>query len=337
MTAHRFELFDPLLPASLAETMLRLCEHHASYGMYSEEGTADDFDTGLPQRYDAAINFVRTGGRFGRHEPVETLAARTNYFRETYAYRDRVALPGIEPFRDFEGFFAAARAIHGRPVVEPAIVYANILVPGQELAVHTDVPEYRGMSRLTDPQWLLVAMHHSGLFARWRLPIVTAVAYFESCAGGAFAFYPNGPDAPARTLPVRHNTAVLLDTDSVFHGVDRVTEGPTPIPALVPGMRLTWEGDRWRVGADGEALARYTWGEVRFSVSWKAYCYADEAERRLVREHADDLTRARAVEMLVDDLRRRGRLNEALPDRRTLALLMIEEYIRFPEPRPASG
>jgi nucleoside-diphosphate-sugar epimerase len=61
--------------------------------------------------------------------------------------------------------------------------------------------------------------------SRARLPIVTAVAYFESCAGGAFAFYPNGPDGPARTLPVRHNTAVVLDTDSVFHGVDRVAEG----------------------------------------------------------------------------------------------------------------
>jgi hypothetical protein len=334
---HRFEVFDPLLPSPLAETMLRLCERHGSYGMYSEEGTADDFGTGLPQRYDAAINFVRTGGRFARREPVETLVARTNYFRETYAYGDRIALPGIEPFRDFEGFFAAARAIHGRPVVEPAIVYANILVPGQELALHTDVPEFRGMSRMTDPQWLLVVMHHSRLFERWRRPIVTAVAYFESCAGGAFAFYPEGPDGPARTLPVRHNTAVILDTDSVFHGVDRVAEGGRPIPPLEPGMRLAWEDGRWHIGRDGAPLARYRWGEIRFSVSWKAYCHADEAERRLVREHADDLTRTQAVDMLVADLRARGRLGRALPARRTLALLMIEEYIRFPPPPPDAG
>ncbi len=37
-----------------------------------------------------------------------------------------------------EGFHEAARKIHDRPIVEPNIVYANILVPGQELAVHSD-------------------------------------------------------------------------------------------------------------------------------------------------------------------------------------------------------
>ena len=52
--------------------------------------------------------------------------------------------PGIEPFLHHEGFVEAARALHGRDVIVPAIVYANLLLPGQELAVHTDVPEFRG-------------------------------------------------------------------------------------------------------------------------------------------------------------------------------------------------
>jgi hypothetical protein len=337
-TTARYQVFDPLLPAAQASEMLRLCERHGSYGMYSEEGTADDLGSGLPQRYDAAINFVRSGGRFGRHEPVAVLAARTNYFRETYAYRDRVALPGIEPFWHHEGFFAAARDIHRRDIVEPAIVYANILLPGQELAVHTDVPEFRGMSRMSDPQWLLVAMHHSRLFERWRLPIVTAVAYFDQCEGGEFAFYPDGADGPARTVPVKHNTAVILDTDSVFHGVDRVAERDRPLPALQPGMRLSFEGDgSWRVGHGDQALERYRWGEIRFSVSWKAYCYADDAERRAAREHTDDLTRPHALETIRDDLRRRGRSEAGQDDPRLLALAIIEEYVRFPAAAPSDG
>ena len=137
----KYERFDPLLPDDEADRMLRLCERFGRYGMYSTESIEDDFGTGLTQRHDALLNFIRTGGRFGRQEPLEQLAARTNYFRETYAY-DTPIVDGIEPFLRLEAFHEAARKIHGRPIVEPNIVYANILVPGQELAqVEADLAE----------------------------------------------------------------------------------------------------------------------------------------------------------------------------------------------------
>src|SRR5262249_57073456 len=106
------------------------------------------------------------------------------------------------------------------PSVQLAIVYANLLVPGQELAVHTDVPEFRGANRTKDPEWLLVVMHHSGLFERWRMPIATGVSWFGGCRGGDFAFYPDGPAAPPAAIPSAHDTAVLPDTDSVFPAAD---------------------------------------------------------------------------------------------------------------------
>src|SRR5688500_13223905 len=150
------------------------------------------------------------------------MAARTNYYRETYAYGDDLFAPGTEMLRDHAGFVEAAIQIHARPVVVPAIVYANILLPGQELAVHTDVPEFRGANRKIVPQWLLVAMRHSGLFERWRMPIATGIAYFGGGRGGELAYYPDGAGGAARTYAPKHNTAVMLDTDTVFHGVDRV-------------------------------------------------------------------------------------------------------------------
>jgi hypothetical protein len=328
----RHTTFPALLSDVDAEAMIRLCERFGSYGMYGQRPIEEDLGRGLYQRHDAAMNYVRTGGRFARQESFATLAVRTNYFRETYAYAEPV-VDGIEGFLHHEGFLAAARALYGRPVIAPAIVYANLLVPGQELAVHTDVPEFRGTNRTKDPEWLLVVMHHSGLFERWRMPIATGVSWFHGCRGGEFAFYPAGPLGAPATVPAAHNTAVLLDTDSVFHGVDRVAETATPLPALEIGMRLTFEGrDTWRVGFGDEAVIRYHWDDLRFSVSWKAYCYADHAERRMVAEHTDDLTRPQIMEALLGDLRGRGRLGDTLPNGTDLALLLIDEYIRFPPP-----
>ena len=334
MSACPYQIFDPLLPPDQADALVGLCERFGRYGMYGQAPVDDKLGKGLAQRHDAAMNFVRTGGRFAREEPTATLAARTNYFRETYAY-DAPVTPGIEDFMGYEGFVEAARRLYDRPLVRPAIVYANLLVPGQELTIHTDVPEFRGANRTRDPEWLCVVMHHSGLFERWRMPIATGVAWFGGGRGGDFAFYPDGADGDPVALPARHNTAILVDTDSVFHGVDRVADTRAVFPPLRPGMQLVFDGgEAWHVESDAGVVARYKWNELRFSISWKAHCFEDEAEQRAVDEHTDDLTREQIVDTLVADLRARGRLGKTLPDGTELALLMIDEYIRFPAPIP---
>jgi hypothetical protein len=326
-----YVVLDPLLPPAEADAMVCLCERFGRYKMYSEEAAAVEIGEGLSQRHDAVLNFLRTGGRFGRRAEAAVLAARTNYFRESYAYGGHV-LAGVERFLHHAGFIAAAQAIHGRPLIEPAIVYANLLLPGQELALHTDVPEFRGANRIRYPQWLMVVMHHSGLFDDWRLPIATGVSWFNDCDGGAFVFYPEGPEAPPVALAARWNTAIVVDTDSIFHGVDLVVSD-RPLPPLRPGMHLEFAGaGRWRVVADGTEVAAYRWDELRFSVSWKAYCFRDEAERRAWREHRDDLELGQIMHRLTDDLRARGRIQGAPPEPTSLALLLMDEYVRFPPP-----
>jgi hypothetical protein len=331
MSENTYEVFDPLMTAGEADAMVRLCENFGSYGTYAEEPTFEGIGEGLPARYDAVRNFLRTGGRRGSKEDLRMLASRTNYFRETYAYGNDVRIDGIEPFLHHEGFVEAARALYGRPVIEPAIVFANLMVPGQELAVHSDVPEFRGVNRKQHPQWLIVVMHHSGLFEKWRMPIATGVAWFHDCRGGEFAFYPDGPQAPAVAHPVRFNTAVLLDTDTIFHGVDRVAETGAPVAFLEPGTRLVFEGQgTWRAVLGERTLARYRWQDLRFSISWKAYCFADEAEREAWHRHADDLSVEAVVETLVDDLRRRDRIAAERPSNAELVDVLIDEYVPYP-------
>ena len=81
-------------------------------------------------------------------------------------------------------------------------------------------------------------------------------------------------------------------------------------------------------GADGAVLADYDWSELRLSVSWKAYCFADDAARDAWRAHTDDLTLDEILETLRADLASRRRTGVARDEH--LGLALIEEYIRFP-------
>ncbi len=317
-------VLDPLLDDADADAMLELWQRFGTYGQYSNEGFDTAFAPELPQRIDAAANFVRTGGRFGRDsEPFELLAARTNYFRETYAYGDDVFVDGAKALMHHDALLDAARQIHGRDVIVPAILYANILLPGQELAVHTDVPEFRGANRKLMPQWLLVVMHHSGLFERWRMPIATGITYFGEAKGGALAYYVDGEP---RTYDPAHNTAVVLDTDSVFHGVDRVEGDESALARLRSGQRLHHDGDqRWSLRAGDEPIASFATDDLRYSVSWKGYCFADEAERQVWSDHTDDLTLEQILDTLVADLDVERPASDA-----DLGRLLIDRYIRFP-------
>jgi hypothetical protein len=82
---------------------------------------------------------------------------------------------------------------------------------------------------------------------------------------------------------------------------------------------------------DGDAVVtHYGPGEVRFSVSWKAYCFADEAEHMAWANHSDDLTLAAILDRLVADLVARGVMDGRPEDDRVLARELVDGYIRFP-------
>jgi hypothetical protein len=333
--SHTVVPIDPLFDDG-PDAMVDLAHRYGTYRTYgSHEKIDHPLGRGLQQRHDSILYFLRTGGLRATTEPASVLAARTAYFRQEYAYGRAEHIDGIGPFLHSERLAEAARRVHGRAVVEPAIAYANLMVPGQELAVHTDVPEFRGADRKRLPQWLLVVMHHSGRFERWRLPIATGIAWFHDSEHGALAFWPEGPGQPSAQHRIRANTALVLDTDTVFHGVDRVTTAEaTVIPPVAPDSTLSPAGavgDPWVLATvEGTETARYHWDELRFSVSWKAYVFADEAERDAWRHGTDDLDEDRIVDTLVADLAERGVAAPDVARDADLGLLLIDTYVTFP-------
>lgn len=323
---------DPFLADSDADNMLCIAERFGSFGTYADEATSDSLGEELPQRFDAALNYIESGidGQ-GNSDDRDTAIKRTNYFRETYVYGDEIKAPGIEPFMEHPAIAAAARDISGRDIVVPSIIYANLLVPGQELAMHTDVPEFRGANRKVLPQWLIVVMLHSGLFDEWRIPIVTCVSWFGAAKGGAFTFYPDGIAGQRESIPARHNSAILIDTDTVFHGVERVARDAPEMPEITPVTRLHFLGDdRWQLRNGDEALEDIAWEDLRYSISWKAYCFRDAAEKQLWQDGSDDLAPDFILERLETQLRQLGVLEGPKPEPTTFAMLLVKTFVRFP-------
>ena len=65
----------------------------------------------------------------------------------------------------------------------------------------------------------------------------------------------HGPTEPAEAHPVRFNTERLLDTDSVFHGIDRVDDGGAELPRRVDGQRAPPPQDEG--GSDGDGAVTH--------------------------------------------------------------------------------
>lgn len=324
--------FETLLPADQAAAIRGLGETFGHFHMYVEAPIQEGIGRGLTRRHDALINYYNQQMKRGAVDTLDVIAARTNLFRGIYAELGEVRVPGCETLLEHEGYAEAARSITQRPLVRPTMLYANLLVPGQELAVHSDTPEYRGLDKTRCPEWLLVAMHHSGLFADYRVHVVAAVSFCGDCDGGDFIFYPDGPVGRVQHVPVRANSAVALSVDDIFHGVERVGGPDQAAPPIAVGNTLAYDGKGgWIVWAGDQQVVRYDWSEIRFSLQWKAQCFADEAEMAWADSGDDDLTLHGVTARLVDDLRERGRITGDVPDETALGLMIIQEYIEFPD------
>ena len=258
-------------------------------------------------------------------------------FRGDWAYEEPL-IEGVEPLFRHEGFIEATRNMFSSACVEPLAVYSNITwqLPFDQGGGHTDVPEFRGISRSNHPIWILQAMGHSGLFETERVQIATAVAWFYEGSDGGFTYWPDGPEAPPRVHEGEiANTAVLGDNDRMYHRVRPVgrREGGLPM-GLTLDTRLEHRGgDDWAIQESGQTLANMSFEALRVSVSWKARVFRDEEGLRRYHEHRDDLTIGEVFERLYADLHARGvafeRPSDPIADPNLVDLLSAT-YVKAP-------
>ena len=225
-------------------------------------------------------------------------------FRADWA-AGRPLVPGAELVLDNERCADAARQLFGAEVVRPQLVYVNVNPPLPQIDPgHVDVPTFRGVDRGAHPVALLHLMGRSRLFEHWRVQVATAVAWFYDGPGGEFVYWPDGPDQPPIQIdgPLT-NLAIMGDNDFMFHRVAALGEPGATLEAVPLSMeseiRFDPAADAWKAYEGDMVAAAWPAEQVRVSISWKAYVFADANEARRADEHIDDLTPAMVVERFV--------------------------------------
>jgi len=294
------------------------------YGTYVSAPIEAGLGTGLTRRHDAALAWVMRQIAAGSMESMEVQAARSNLFRATWMERGQRFFDCGDVV-DHPGIAAASRELLGMSVVEPYMLYANLLLPGQELPVHHDTPEFCGLDKTVCPEWFLVVCGRSGLFEDRRIRVASSVVFVQG--DGDLITYPGGVSAAPVGVPPTAGTAIVLDADELVHGVARVGGAEAPAPPVEIGMELSWDGD-WVLQRGDAEVARWDDEAVRLSLQWKAWVFADEAAKAAVLSRP--LSMAEATATLVAELRRRGHSLNPMPDDTDLALLLMREFIELP-------
>lgn len=295
----------------------------------------------LPERIDVASHHLRTGGITGRKELYEDLVPRMMPFQRIYhnAHAEiSMDTPEIQSlFHSAKYEESAARVCKGRTFYDPIQFGIIMMVPGQEVAMHYDVPWFKGATRYDFPQWLLVVMERSGLWADRLVPQVQGVAYIQrkDAVGGEFFFYPNGISNGQKSNPANVNTGLVLDGSIVAHGVRPfMGQDATPPPMDIRSeytILFDEEKQVWEVIENGKVLRQYNADEVRTTLVWRMRCFESEEERQSWRE-AETLQLDDVLDTLVADMKRRGRLvpGSSRPEPLDLALMLLEEYVEYP-------
>ena len=285
-------LFDP--PAG-ADAIVEMAHRYGRYRLYAEHERIEiDLGRGLMQRHDSVQAFLRTRRRPRAGDDADLKppppAPATSARSTPTAPRPHIG--GVEAFLHHralvDGAVAGARAAGGRagdrlrqpddPGPGAGGAHRRARVPRRQ-------PQGRCRSGCSSSCTTRGCSTRGACTSPPASP-GSRTATTASCATG-----PTGPTRRRVVAPgpgqhgARARHRQRLPRRRPGGARRRAARRCAPGAGLVADP--TADGDRWTLSdADGAHVATYDWDELRFSVSWKAYCFADEAERdRLARPH----------------------------------------------------
>ena len=192
---------------------------------------------------------IDSNSSFFEQEPIEKLVSNVQSFQQ-YLFSEDLDLPELRSLFNSKKYEEASKGVCGsdHPYFKRVQVNLILMLPGQDLPMHFDLPWFRNganrcalwlmlcSTKLTQvfsyrfnlPQWLLLAMAGSKFWAQEQYPQVQGVAYIhsiEDVQGGNFFLYPQGPGGQEVSFESKANTGLVLDGIKVIHGVERFNPG----------------------------------------------------------------------------------------------------------------
>ncbi|GAB3272620.1 hypothetical protein [Parahaliea aestuarii] len=212
---------------------------------------------------------------------------------------------------------------------------------------HLDGTVFRGMTMENTPLWLLLTMAKSCLFRHWQAKKGQVIAwYYQGNIGGGFNCWPDGPSGePMQINAPMWGRAVVVENERMFHH----GQACGPVAERQPkGLDIssTFGADPrdpsgWQIETFGEVNQRIPAQEMRFLVHWGARLFRDMDELRTTYDHSDDIHAEMALNMLIDDMHKRGvsfdEPSDPMHDRKFIALLSQVYDIGGPANIPADA
>jgi len=293
----------------------------------------------LPGRIDIFQHYAKTGGRYGAKEKYDQLSSNVQSFAH-YLFDEDLEMEEFQSLFNSPNYLTAASEIcgSGHPFLKRTQVNLIVMLPGQDLPVHYDLPWFWGASRHTLPQWVLLSMAASGAWKQQLLPQVQGVAYLHlktDPEGGEFFLYPG--DGSSVEVPATPNTGLVLDGVKVMHGVQRFQFSKSAPVVGKDKMELFHKGDDiWIVrkgNSDDESdvVATYKTQDLRISLVWRSICFPtaqhrDQWDPRFV---AENMTTEKVILKLEEIMHSEGSgINKE--DQVSWALGFVEHFIKYP-------
>jgi hypothetical protein len=309
----RMELSDILRPASPP----RQVDH-----LYSDD-----------QR-DRLLEVVRTNGPWrliiAQHfaSPEELIATMSGAFPEgftpsldlflTPTFRGYLANYGTVLYPQLHDCFYNARFVEmaksywNAEYAKPQLMLFNINGPcANRDPGHLDSPSFRGVRHENAPTWLTSVMGKSGIFRDYLIKMAQVITWFSLDESSGFTYWPDGPlKPPQRLTPPVYNRGVVVQNEMMVHRGEANGRLHLQHPAGL-AFDTVFTGDpndreHWLLKNGDEVIARHHTDELRFLVHWSAEVFADFDELKKNMDGSDDLTIERAIDMLVDDVNKKG-------------------------------